>query len=74
MRNATPSPTQIILQKIGDLIIPKPDFFLKLITYLTSVRKGEKTTLQFEFLILKSEEPKIVCNAFWGQFWFWVRF
>jgi hypothetical protein len=24
--------------------------------------------------MLKSEEPEIVCNAFWGQFWFWVQF
>jgi hypothetical protein len=32
--------------------------------------------LKLEFLIcnLKNGEPKIACNEFWGQFWFWVRF
>jgi hypothetical protein len=45
MPNAAPCPTQIILQKIG-AIIPNPDFFLKLITYLTSVRKGEKNNFR----------------------------
>jgi hypothetical protein len=45
MHNATPCPTQIILQKIGAIIIPNPDFFLKLITYLSSVRKGGKKQL-----------------------------
>jgi len=45
MRNATPCPTQIIIQKIGAVIIMNPDFFLKLITCLTSVRKGRKKQL-----------------------------
>ncbi len=75
MPDATPSPTQIIIQKIDAVIIPNPDFFLKLTTYLNISRKGgKKTTWKLEFLMLKSEEPEIVCNAFWGQFWFWVQF
>jgi hypothetical protein len=45
MPGATPSPTQIIVQKIGALIIPNPDFFLKSITYLGSVGKGGKKQL-----------------------------
>jgi len=50
MPNATPSPTQIIIQKIGALVIPNPDYFLKLITYLTSVINGGKeTTFKLEF-------------------------
>jgi len=72
MPDATPSPSQIIIQKIGALIIRNPDSFLKRISNL-SQKGGKKTTLMLEFLILKSEEPEIVCNAFWGQFWFWVR-
>jgi len=42
MPDATPCPTQIIIQKIDTVIIPNPNFFLKLITYLTSIRKGGK--------------------------------
>jgi len=45
MPDATPSPTQIIIQKFGAVIIPNPNFFLKLITHLTSVRKGGKKQL-----------------------------
>jgi hypothetical protein len=72
MPNATPTPTQIVIQKIGAVIIPKPNFYLKLVTCLTRGKKGEKTTLKLEFLIcnLKNGEPKIACNEFWGQFWF----
>jgi len=51
MPKATPTPTQIVIQKIGAVIIPKPIFFLKLVTCLTQVRNGEKTTLKLEFLI-----------------------
>jgi hypothetical protein len=40
-----PAPTQIIILKNGAVIIPNPDFFLKLITCLTSVRKGGKKQL-----------------------------
>jgi hypothetical protein len=46
MPNATPCPAQIIIQKIGAVIIPIHDFFLKLITCLTSVRKGGKKQLE----------------------------
>jgi len=42
MPNATPTPTQIVIQKIGAVIIPNPNFFLKLITCLTRVREGKK--------------------------------
>jgi hypothetical protein len=49
--NATPTPTQIVIQKIGAVIIPKPKFFLKLVTCLTQARKGKKTTLKLECLI-----------------------
>jgi hypothetical protein len=28
MRHATPTPTQIVIQKNGVVIIPKPNFFL----------------------------------------------
>ncbi len=72
MPNATPTPTQIVIQKIGAVIIAKPNFFLKLITCLTQGKKGKETTLKLEFLIcnLKNGEPKIACNEFWGQFWF----
>ncbi len=51
MPNATPTPTQIVIQKIGAVIIPKPKFFLKLVTCLTRVRKGKKITLKLECLI-----------------------
>jgi len=46
MPHATPCPAQIIIQKIGAVIILILDFFLKLITCLTSVRKGEKNNLK----------------------------
>jgi hypothetical protein len=46
MPDATPSPTQIIIQKIDSVIIPNPNFFLKLTTYPTSVRKGAKNQLE----------------------------
>jgi hypothetical protein len=46
MPDATPSPTQILIQKIDSVIIPNPNFFLKLTTYLTSVRKGAKKQLE----------------------------
>ncbi len=49
MPNAIPTPTQI--QKIGAVIIPKPNFFLKLVTCLTRGKKGENTTFKLEFLI-----------------------
>ncbi len=52
MPDATPSPTQIIIQKIDAVIIPNPDFFLKLTTYLNiSPKGGKKTTWKLEFLI-----------------------
>jgi hypothetical protein len=51
MPKAIPTPTQIVIQKIGAVIIPNPNFFLKLVTCLTQVRKGKKTTLKLEFLI-----------------------
>jgi len=46
MADATPSPTQIIIQKIDSVIIPNPNFFLKLTRYLTSVRKAAKKQLE----------------------------
>jgi hypothetical protein len=46
MPDATPCPTQIIIQKIGALIIPNPDFFLKPITCLASVGKGGKNNFK----------------------------
>jgi len=46
MPDATPSPTQIIIQKIDAVIIPNPNFFLKLTTYRTSVRSGQKNNLK----------------------------
>jgi hypothetical protein len=49
--NATPALTQIVIQKIGAVIFPKHKFFLKLVTCLTQVRKGKKTTLKLECLI-----------------------
>jgi hypothetical protein len=51
MPNATPTPTQIVIQKIGAVIIPKPKFFVKLVICLARVRKGEKKTLKLECLI-----------------------
>jgi hypothetical protein len=53
--------------KIGDVIIPNPNFILKLITCLTPVRKRKKKTFKLEFFIFyfgKNEEPKIPCNEF----------
>jgi len=49
MPNATLTPTQIVIQKIGAVIIPNPNFFLKLITCLTQVRKGEKKLQNLNF-------------------------
>jgi hypothetical protein len=59
MPDATPSPTQIIIQKVGAVIIPNPNFFLKLITYLTSVRKvGKKqlSSLNCQFEKVKNQK------------------
>jgi hypothetical protein len=46
MPNATPTPTQIVIKKIGAVIIPNPNVFLKLITYPTQGRKGKKTSFE----------------------------
>jgi hypothetical protein len=45
MPNATPTPTQIVIRKISAVIIPNPNFFLKLVTWLTQVRKAKKKQL-----------------------------
>ncbi len=50
MPNASPSPNQIVIQKISAVIIRNPNFFLKLIICPTRSRKGEKIALKLEFL------------------------
>jgi len=49
MPNATPTPTQIVIQKIAAVDIANPNFFLKLITCLTRVRKGKKKVQNLNF-------------------------
>ncbi len=46
MPNATPTPTQIVSQKIGAVIIPKPNFFSETSDMSNPSQKGEKNNFQ----------------------------
>ncbi len=66
MPKASPTPTQIVIPKIGAVIIPKPNFFLKLLTCLTRGKKGKKQfwNLNFSFVIKKMENQKLHAMSF----------
>jgi len=46
MANATPTPTQIVSQKIGAVIIPNPNFFSETSDMSNPRQKGEKNNFE----------------------------
>jgi hypothetical protein len=69
-----PAQPKLFFKKLMLLLFQTPIFSQTNNISNLNQKGGKKTTLMLDFLILKSEEPEIVCNAFWGQFWFWVWF